>query len=126
MATILRNKAEILCDDRMIVRRWKEGLRIHGTWSHGDLPEVSANSAPLKAFLFLEKANENRLIQIDNKKDAITKLLKCMIRPLVTKEWWEKMLTLAGKMAKEVPCYTLQFDKSDGVTDLLGEAFGEG
>ena len=49
MATILKDKAEILCDDRMIVRRWKEGFRIHGTWSHGDLPEVSANSAPLKA-----------------------------------------------------------------------------
>ena len=123
MATMLKDKAEILCDDRMIVRRWKEGFRIHGTWSHGDLPEVSANSAPLKAFLFLEKADENRLIRIDNKKDAITKLLECMIRPLVTKEWWEKMLTLAEKMANEVPCYTLKFDKSGRVVDVLEDFF---
>jgi MoaA/NifB/PqqE/SkfB family radical SAM enzyme len=123
MVTMLKDKAEILCDDRMIVRRWEEGFRIHGTWSHGDIPEVSANSAPLKAFLFLEKANENRLIQIDNKKDAIAKLLECMIRPLVTKEWWEKMLILAGKMAKEVPCYTLQFDKSGGVVNLIEKEF---
>jgi MoaA/NifB/PqqE/SkfB family radical SAM enzyme len=124
MMTMLKDKAEILCDDRMIVRRWKEGFRVHGTWSHGDIPEVSANSAPLKAFLFLEKADKNRLIQIDNKKDAIAKLLECMIRPLVTKEWWEKMLTLVGKMAKEVPCYTLQFDKSGGVVNLIEKEFG--
>lgn len=124
MAIMLKDKAEILCDDRMIVRRWKEGFRIHGTWSHGDMPEVSANSAPLKAFLFLEKGNENRLIQIDDKKDAITKLLECMIRPLATKEWWEKMLTLTENMAKEVPCYTLRFDKSGGVVNLLEKEFG--
>ena len=74
--------------------------------------------------MFLEKSDENRLIQIDNKKDAITKLLECMIRPLVTKEWWEKMLTLAEKMANEVPCYTLQFDKSGGVVNLLEKEFG--
>ena len=124
MATMLNDKAEILCDDRMIVRRWKEGFRIHGTWSHGDLSEVSANSAPLKALLFLEKANENRLIRIENKKDLVTKLLECIIRPLVTKEWWEKMLTLAEKMANEVPCYTLQFDKSGEVVDVLEKEFG--
>jgi hypothetical protein len=125
IATMLKDKAEILCDDRIIVRRWKEGFKIHGTWSHGDMHEVSANSAPLEAFLFLEKADKNRLIQIDNKKDAIVKLLECMIRPLVTKEWWEKILPLLGKMVKEVPCYTLQFDKSGGVVDLLEDAFGE-
>jgi hypothetical protein len=123
MAILLKNKAEILCDDRMIVRRWKEGFKIHGTWSHGDLPQVSAKSAPLKAFLFLEKSNDNRLIRIDNKKDGITKLLSCMIRPLVTKNWWEKMLALAEKMANEVPCYTLQFDKSGGVIDVLEKEF---
>ncbi len=27
---------EILCDDRNIVRRWPDGFRVHGTWSHGD------------------------------------------------------------------------------------------
>ena len=32
---------EPLCDDRNIVRRWPDGFRVHGTWSHGDVPDPS-------------------------------------------------------------------------------------
>ena len=124
IVTMLKNKAEILCDDRMIVRRWENGFRIHGNWSHGDVPEVSSNSAPLRAIMFLEQESKNRLIPLDDKKEVIKKLLACLIRPLVTADWWEKMLTLAGKMANEVPCYTLQFDRSGGVVNLLEKEFG--
>ncbi len=35
---------EILCDDRNIIRRWENGWRVHGTWSHGDIAKVSALS----------------------------------------------------------------------------------
>ena len=115
IVTMLKDKAEILCDDRMIVRRWENGFKIHGNWSHGDVPEVSADSAPLRAIMFLEQASKNRLIPLNDKKAVVKKLLACLIKPLVTADWWEKMLTLVGKMAKEVPCYTLQFDKSGEV-----------
>jgi hypothetical protein len=119
MVTMLKDKSEILCDDRMIVRRWGDGFRIHGTWSHGDIPEVSSASAPLKALLFLEQANENRLISLDNRQEIIRKLLACLIKPFVTADWWEKMLTLVEQIAREVPCYNLHFDKSGRVADLL-------
>lgn len=119
MITMMKDKAEILCDDRMIVRRWPEGFMIHGTWSHGDVPDVSAGSAPLKAILFLEQAQENRLITIDKKQEIIRRLLACLVRPFVTADWWDRMLTLVDTMAHEVPCYSLRFDKSGGVVDLL-------
>jgi len=121
IVTLLKDKAETLCDDRMIVRRWKNGFRIHGNWSHGDVPEVSSSSAPLTAIMFLEQASKNHLIPIDDKKEVVIKLLACLIKPLVTPDWWEKMLTLAEKMAREVPCYTLQFDKSGKVVDVLDD-----
>jgi hypothetical protein len=35
MMKMLRSQGEMLCDDRIIVRRWQDGFRIHGTWSHG-------------------------------------------------------------------------------------------
>jgi len=125
IVTMLKDQAEILCDDRMIVRRWEDRFRIHGNWSHGDVPEVSAASAPLAAIMFLEQASKNRLIPLDDKKEVVIKLLACLIKPLVTADWWKKMLTLVEKMAREVPCYTLQFDKNGGVVDLLGKTFGE-
>ena len=121
IATLLKDQVEILCDDRMIIRRWEHGFRIHGNWSHGDVPEVSANSAPLTAIMFLEQSAQNRLIPINDKKEVIKKLLGCLIKPLVTADWWEKMLTLAEKIVQVIPCYRLQFDKSGRVVDVLAE-----
>ena len=119
MANMLRDKAEILCDDRMIVRGWPEGFKICGTWSNGDVEDVSANCAPLKAILFLEKARENRLIPLDDKQEVIGKLLACLVKPFVTADWWDKMLSLVEKIAREVPLYSLRFDQSGRVVDLL-------
>ncbi|TAN58890.1 hypothetical protein EPN16_08345 [bacterium] len=119
MATLLKDKAEILCDDRMIVRRNDGGFKIHGTWSHGDVPEVSASSAPLKAIFFLEKAKENRATLIEDKREMSSRLLACLIRPFVTADWWEKTLSLIERIAAEVPGYILEFEKSKKVVDLL-------
>ncbi len=116
---MLKDKAEILCDDRMIVRRWPEGFRIHGNWSNGEVSDVSANSAPLRAIMFLQHANENRLLPLENRRIIITRLLACLIKPFVTADWWEKMLSLVEKVVREIPCYSLHFDKSGRVKDVL-------
>ncbi|MFB0564458.1 MAG: hypothetical protein ACETWK_02115 [Candidatus Aminicenantaceae bacterium] len=119
MVKMLKDKAKILCDDRMIVRRWEDGFRIHGTWSHGEVPDVSPASAPLKAILFLHKDGENRLVQHNSKRDAVSKLLPCLVKPLVTADWWEKTLALVEMIVGEVPCYSLCFDKTGRVEDVL-------
>jgi radical SAM protein with 4Fe4S-binding SPASM domain len=121
MMNMLKDKAEILCDDRIIVRRGEDGFRIHGTWSHGDLPIVSAASAPLKAIFFLHKAPEDRLIALENKKVVLKKLLACLVRPLATADWWEKTLTVIEKLTREVPCYSLHFNKSGNAVDIVAE-----
>jgi MoaA/NifB/PqqE/SkfB family radical SAM enzyme len=110
---------EILCDDRVIVRRWPEGFRVHGAWSHGEVPVVSASSAPLRAIMFLEQAPENQLVPLKDRQAILRKVLACLIRPFVTSDWWEKTLTLVEQIAREVDCYTLRFDKSGRVVDVL-------
>ena len=119
MVRMLKDKAEILCDDRMIVRRRSDGFKIYGTWSHGDVPEISGASAPLTAILFIERAGKNHLMPLDKKQEVIRKLLDCLIKPFVTADWWDQVLSLLERMAREVPCYSLQFDKSGRVVDLL-------
>ena len=119
MATMLKGKAGILCDDRIIIRKRAEGFRIYGTWSHGDVPDVSANSAPLTAIMFLEKAEENKIIPITDKKEAAKRILTCLIRPFVTVDWWDKTLLVVDKVVKAVPCYILKFDKSPEVVNIL-------
>ncbi|MDP8230006.1 MAG: radical SAM protein [Candidatus Gorgyraea atricola] len=119
MATMLKGKAEILCDDRMIVRRKAGKFRIYGTWSHGDIPDISSNSAALKAIFFLEKSLENKILRIEDKKEIVRKLLSCLIRPFVTVDWWEKTLLVIDNLAARVPVYVLRFDKSGEIVDAL-------
>lgn len=118
-ARMLRNRGEVLCDDRIIVRRRQEGLRIHGTWSHGDLADVSADSAPLSAIIFLEKADANRLVPVKKGIETARLLAQYIVKPLVTADWWEKILALIETMAQEVPAYRLQFDKSGRMVDAI-------
>lgn len=118
-ARMLNQKWEVLCDDRIIVRRWPDGLRIHGTWSHGDLADVSAGSAPLSAILFLEKSDTNRLVPVRKSFETAQLLAQHVVRSLITVDWWEKVLALVENMAKEVPSYHLEFDRSGRIRDTL-------
>lgn len=117
--TMLQDEGEILCDDRIIVRRQPWGFRIYGTWSHGDVPHVSATDAPLRAILFLEKSKINRLVAIDDPQEKLKRLLPLLIKPLVTAAWWELILAVVEKLVREVPAYRLQFDKSGKMTEII-------
>jgi hypothetical protein len=112
---MMMDRAEILCDDRNIVRRWPEGFRVHGSWSHGEVPLVSAASAPLSAILFLKKSSQNRITPITKRIDIIQRLMACIIKPFVTADWWQKMITLLEEIAGAVPCYEMEFDKTGGI-----------
>lgn len=123
MVKMLKDKANILCDDRIIIRKKSDGFRIYGTWSHGEVRDVSNNSSPLKAILFLNKSNENRMELIKDPRAINRKLLPYLIKPLTTIDWWEKMLLFTEKISCEVPCYSLYFDKSGKVLELLRKEF---
>jgi MoaA/NifB/PqqE/SkfB family radical SAM enzyme len=116
---MLKNRAEILCDDRNIARRWDEGWRVHGTWSHGEVAEVSSASAPLGAILFLQQDTDNAIIPLTNRKVIWQRLLATLIRPMVTAEWWQKELDVLERLVDEVPCYTMHFEKSGAIVAEL-------
>jgi hypothetical protein len=118
MAKLLRDESEILCDDRIIVRRWLEGVKIHGTWSHGEIEDVSPASAPLRALLFLEQAPRNRLIRL-TPAEVARSLPQYVIKTLAGREWWLKTLDLVEFVAREVPAYRVQFDRSGEIKELL-------
>lgn len=116
--------AEILCDDRIILRRHPgEGYFIHGTWSHGDLPDVSPKRLPLKGLFFLNQSKEVDYERITDKKDIVYRLLDHFIKAMSTPQWWEKMMDFASRVSSDVPCYDLYFDKSETVIHTLKEFF---
>jgi hypothetical protein len=117
---LLQNAAHPLCDDRNIIRRWPDGHRIHGSWSHGQVPIVSPASAPLRAVLLLEQSPHNRLTRVAPL-DALPPLLGCVIKPAVTAEWWRKTLAVVEGIAVSVPIYRMEFDKSGDIVPVLRE-----
>jgi hypothetical protein len=121
IVNLLQDEGEIICDDRMILRRWPDGYRVHGTWSHIDNHIVSPKSAPLRAIFLLEQADTNKLIPLNDKKDIIYKLPFFVIKSLPTYEWWCKTLDLIGMVAREVPIFRLQFNLNGLVKDVLKE-----
>jgi MoaA/NifB/PqqE/SkfB family radical SAM enzyme len=112
-------QVEILCDDRNIVRRGDGGWRVFGTWSHGDVPEVSCKDAPLRAICFIEKADENTVTPLTDRKEITRRLLACVIRPFVTADWWEKTLDLVERMSGETPCHVMRLDRSGQIVGKL-------
>lgn len=119
MIKMLKGQAKILCDDRMIIRKWPEGFKIHGTWSHGEVPEVSSASAPLRAIFFLEKNPENRLAPLRDRREIFINLTACLIKPFITSGWITRVLNLIEEIPDRIPCYRLYFNKEGQVVDLL-------
>jgi len=116
---LIGGKGEVLCDDRVVVREGPGGFRVHGTWSHGEIVRVSPGSAPLRAVLFLRQAQVNRLDPVDDPKAVLADFLPRLVRPLVSADWWERALDLAGRIVHEVPFYNLSFDTSGAVVAVL-------
>jgi MoaA/NifB/PqqE/SkfB family radical SAM enzyme len=110
---------QILCDDRIIIRKYPENFKIYGTWSHGDVSDVSNDSALLSGIFFLEQSKENLIIPLKDKKEIIKKLLACLIKPLETADWREKEFVLLEQITQGIPCYRLQFDKSGKIAREL-------
>lgn len=119
IATLLQDKGEILCDDRMIIRKWSDGYYIHGNWSHGTMPVVSSASAPLTGIFFLEQSQRNEIIPVESSMESIKKILGCMVKPLVSREWWNSMFDLTEDIVKNIKCYRLEFDKSGDIYEKL-------
>lgn len=115
IAGMLKGRAEILCDDRNVARLWSGGWRAHGTWSHGDVADVSAASAPLRAILFLKQDRHNELVPLDDRKRVWKELLATLVKPLATAAWWRKEIDVLERLIGDVPCFVMHFDRSGGI-----------
>lgn len=116
---MLKGRAEILCDDRNVVRHQDSGWCIYGTWSHGDVADVSATSAPLQSILFLQQDKQNAIVPLTDRKEIRDRLLATLIKATVTAEWWHRELDVLERIVNEVPCFTMHFDKTGGIVPEL-------
>ncbi|MFH2059636.1 MAG: hypothetical protein ABIJ59_12135 [Pseudomonadota bacterium] len=110
---------QIVCDDRILTKKVSGQIKIYGTWCHGKEQIYSSKISLLNAIFFLNKANTNEIVPITDNKQRIHQLLSYIIKPLVTKDWWEHNFNLIEFISQKVPCYNLKFDKSGEILDLI-------
>lgn len=111
--------AQILCDDRVIIRQGGEKWRVYGTWSHGEVPDVSSSSAPLQELYFLKQGKNNRRRLITSKFEVTMRLIDLLVKPHPISTWWERVITICQSIAQSMPAYELEFDLSGEVVKLL-------
>jgi len=118
LVKIFHHHAKILNDDRMIVRKEDGSFYLYGTPWHGDLSLVAPDRVPLKAILFLNQARENKVEKAEGL-EAFKRLYGCTIKALVTERWTKKALDICQALSREVSCYHLYFDKTEGVISTI-------
>lgn len=115
---------EILCDDRMLVRRKDGRFWIFGNWCYGSHPDVSPGAAPLKGFLFLEKSRENRISEIKDSRIIMPKLLQVLVKPLLDSAGWLKYFKTIEALIKNGRFFLVEFDLSGNIHSEIMNHFG--
>ncbi len=116
---MLKERSEILCDDRIALRPDGGGFRIHGTWSHGDVADISPASAPLRALFVLRKGGRDAIDPILDRRAIVHHLLDLIIKPLATADWWGLTMAAVENLAASLRAYELSFGLSGRIREVL-------
>jgi hypothetical protein len=118
-----RPGAEVLSDDRIVIRRARGRLMAHGTPWHGEGGFAAPLGRPLRAVFFLAKARRTEALRLAPPA-AAARLFARSFPPPWDREAIGRVLETCALVSLEVPCYELRFrpDRSavDAVLELLG------
>ena len=118
MARQWRDKATILNDDRIILRRRDGRFWIYGTPWHGEYTGISSNGVPLEKIFFLRHSKTNDAIRKEDNVAASMLMTRCF-PPLWDKEAMLFTLDFCSQLVSEVPCYDLGFVPEESVVDFI-------
>jgi hypothetical protein len=114
-------QTSILCDETNIVRNTEDGLKLFGTWSHGEEKIVSPHSAFLESIFVLKQSQENWVEPLSDQNQKMSIFLETLYRPLMTKTWWEKEFDLLEQIVEAIPVFMMYFDKSGDIIPTINE-----
>jgi hypothetical protein len=109
--------ATLLNDDRVILRRSENGIRLDSSPWHGEDPQVNAVSIPLRAIVHLNQAPGNRLRRLDGT-ESLTAILATTVAPFYSESGMEKLLEAWTEVAEKVPSYRLDFTPDGRAVEL--------
>lgn len=111
----------VLSDDRVIIRRVGDELRIFGTPWPGEGRYAENRSVPLAALVFLTKGDENRLKAIP-RASAVRRLLPVLSLPWFDRELADLALDFCTELTARIPAHELIFRPDAGAVGALEAA----
>lgn len=110
--------AEILSDDRIILRRHEDGWWMYGTPWHGEAEICSASRAPLRHIFLLDKARRNALQRVPAGA-AVARLFSCAFPPFYDRTAVSSVIRILSEVVRELPPSSLAFVKDRSVVGFV-------
>jgi len=113
-----RKGAQVLNDDRIIIREEKGAFRMYGTPWHGTFKECSPKGVPVSRIFSLGKGKQNSIIRAE-RSQALSGILTRAFPPLWDRKGMDFTLELCHRMVDAVPCYNLDFRPDEEVVEFI-------
>ncbi len=119
VARLLADRAEVLSDELVAIRRLPEGWSVFGTPFWGDFARAGVNlSAPVRAVYLLSHGRVHCVEQM-TKRDALKGLLQCALQFAEGAQVAEWMLGVVSALVRDIPFYRMHFLPDVGFWSLV-------
>jgi hypothetical protein len=110
--------ANIVSDDRVIVRELDGVMHMYGTPWHGEAELAIATSVPLAGVYLLTQAPDNALQSLSHA-EAVARLFRCTFPMFHDADALDFTLSFLAKLAAAVPVRELQFVRDGSAVELV-------
>lgn len=112
--------AEILSDDRIVLRKFGRKLWMYGTPWHGEAGFSSAARASLSRIYFLQQGQKNELLPTPPA-EAVARLFASSFPPFYSPRGLDFTLEFFEEVVTAVPCAELRFLPDERVVQFISE-----
>jgi len=117
IANLLKGEADILEDDRIIVRKIEESFWMYGAPWDRNLDILSPRGVRIEKILFLRHGRENSIIHKEGREALLSFLIRCLPPPWM--EEMECMIEFCSEIVRSIPCYELYFLPDESAVEFL-------
>lgn len=107
----------IINDDQPVIRLFDNSVYVYGSPFSGNSDENKNMKVPLRAVVFLERSETNRIRRL-NSEDAIPLFLKQIPRYTSSREYMENLLALLDKFLRAIPVWLLNCNMDESAAVL--------
>jgi hypothetical protein len=110
--------AEILSDDRIILREDANQIFMYGTPWHGEAHFALPQRAPLQRIFVLEHGHGNVITRL-TRSQMVAELFARSFVPFHRHEYVDKALSFLERVADSVPCYRYSFEPDERAVERI-------